>query len=233
MVDAGADDRQAQGDIHRIVEMQQLQGNQPLVVVHADHRVAGPLNREVEQGVRAVRSARGDSLLLGRADRRRDQALFLVAEQALLAGVGIERQDRQARALQREAAAQVLGDDAQGLQDGARAEPFRNLPERQMGGHQADPQPFAGQHHHHPFAAAALGEQLGMPGKGQPGRTDRGLVDRSGDHARGLLRATAGHGRLHIVDHGPAAGRIGFAETQRGRRQLRAGTHPQLARAEA
>jgi hypothetical protein len=49
VIHGSTDKRQPQGDIHRRVEMEKLQGDQTLVVVHADYGVVFSLHRAVKE----------------------------------------------------------------------------------------------------------------------------------------------------------------------------------------
>ena len=106
VIDGGADDRQAEGDIDAVLEMQQLERDQPLIVVHADDRIVIPARGEVKEGVGAVRAAGGDPLRLAPVDGRCDQPRFLIAEEPPFAGVRIEGEDGDFRLRPAEKAAQ-------------------------------------------------------------------------------------------------------------------------------
>ena len=62
MVGRGADDRQAQRDVDAFLEMQRLQRDQRLVVIHAERRVILGARRGVEHGVGRVRAGDRASL---------------------------------------------------------------------------------------------------------------------------------------------------------------------------
>ena len=97
VVGRGADDRQAERDVDAAVEIERLQRDQRLVVVHAQRHVVAGARVRGEQRVGGVRAGRVDPLGAQRGDGGGDDARFLVAEPAVLAGVRIERGDRDAR----------------------------------------------------------------------------------------------------------------------------------------
>ena len=101
-------------DVHALVEVQQLQRDQPLVVVAGPRRVEAPGRRRGtrRRGRVAPRSrgeARGRDARARRLDRRAHQALFLVAEAPGLAGVRVQPRDRHPRRRDAEAPRQRLG----------------------------------------------------------------------------------------------------------------------------
>jgi hypothetical protein len=91
-----AHDRQPERDVHRLVEVDQLDRDQALIVVHRDHRVVAAVDRVAERRVgdeRAEQRGRRARLL----ERGRDDVGVLVAEQAVLAGVRVQADDADAR----------------------------------------------------------------------------------------------------------------------------------------
>lgn len=51
MINGCSDNRQSQGDIDPIVEMEQFQGDETLIVVHADHRIILTLNGKMKERI--------------------------------------------------------------------------------------------------------------------------------------------------------------------------------------
>jgi hypothetical protein len=97
VIRTGAHDRKPDGDVDRLVERQQFHRDQPLVVIHRHDGVELPIARREKNRVRRIRAGDVDSLLARHHDRRRDDALFLVAELAVLAGVRVHARHRDAR----------------------------------------------------------------------------------------------------------------------------------------
>ncbi len=52
VVHRGADDGESQGDVDSVDKVQELQGNQALIVVHADHRGEFAMSMPPEEGIR-------------------------------------------------------------------------------------------------------------------------------------------------------------------------------------
>jgi hypothetical protein len=81
-----ADNGQADRDIDRVLEVEQLDGDHSLVVVHGDHRIEFAPHGPGKDGIGRDRADAVDTLLLGQQDRRGDDPLLLIAELAVLAG---------------------------------------------------------------------------------------------------------------------------------------------------
>ena len=79
------------------MEVVYLDGDVPLVVVHGQHDVEFATDGAIEDGVRRVRPARRDAAGAGAFHRRGDGVYLLIAEQAALAAVWIDRRHRDAR----------------------------------------------------------------------------------------------------------------------------------------
>ena len=76
--------------------MQEFERDQPLVVIHADHRVIATPGGKPEQGVGTVRAARVNALSPRRLRGGKDALSLFIAEQTTLPGVRIEGKDREA-----------------------------------------------------------------------------------------------------------------------------------------
>src|SRR4051794_24260669 len=97
MIDGSTDDGEPQGDVHAVIEMEQFQGDQSLVVVHADNGVEVAFGGKMEQGVRGNRTDGIDAGAYGIFHSRTDDPDFLVAEKAGFAAVRIQGEDGEAR----------------------------------------------------------------------------------------------------------------------------------------
>src|SRR5919112_6682612 len=97
VVNACAEERQADGYVHPVFEAHQLYGDVSLVVVlHYDH-VELSLPGPGEDRIRRMGAAHIYALLDGLGDGGRDSLSVLVAEEAVLSRVGIESCDRYPR----------------------------------------------------------------------------------------------------------------------------------------
>ena len=108
VVDGGADDRQAEGDVdagevHPFagggidLEAQQLDRDMPLIVIHGDDGVVLAGAQLDEDGVAGDRADDIEPVFDRLGDRRRGNVDILPAEQAAFAGMRIERRDRDFR----------------------------------------------------------------------------------------------------------------------------------------
>ncbi len=88
----GADDRQAERDVHRSVHRQELQRDMPLVVIHRHHGVELAVAGADHQRVGGQWAGGSDAGGAGHADGRRDDQVLLVAEEFFFAGVGVRAQ---------------------------------------------------------------------------------------------------------------------------------------------
>ena len=84
-------------DIHAALEIDQLHGNVALVVVHGDDEIEFAAQGANEDGVGRVRAGAIDAEGARFLDGGRDDFGVLPAEEAMLAGMGIEAADRDAR----------------------------------------------------------------------------------------------------------------------------------------
>ena len=90
MIDRGADDRQAERGIDRVVKADVLEHRQALVVIHRQHRVGIGEHMRGEQRVRRVGAAKANARGAQLVERRNDDVEFLAPEKAVFAGVRIE-----------------------------------------------------------------------------------------------------------------------------------------------
>ena len=97
MIGRGADDRQAERHVDRLLEVQRLDRDQRLVVIHAQRRIIVGARAGVEHGVGGVGAGHPPALGRERGDRRLDDLDFLAAELAAFAGMRVEAGDREPR----------------------------------------------------------------------------------------------------------------------------------------
>src|SRR5687767_7687175 len=97
MIDRGADDRQAQGDVHRPAERRHLDRDQTLIVIAGDDRIELPAHRADEDRVRGERSTYVDPPTGTGLDRRTEHPLVFTAQQAMLSGVRVQTRETKPR----------------------------------------------------------------------------------------------------------------------------------------
>lgn len=99
MVWAGADDRQTECDIHRVIEVEKLERDKALVVVHREHRIMAAACRIAKDRVGyAGAFEMGDAEGIECFDRGLNDPFFFVAKLAVFTGVGVEPGHGDARA---------------------------------------------------------------------------------------------------------------------------------------
>ena len=125
MIDGGSDYRQPQCDIDPVVEMQELEGDQTLVVVHADYCVIVSGGRLQENGVGRKGplglNAKPTGLFYGRGYLQ----LFFIAEETLFTRMRIKPGNRYPRRLDIEIRHQCPVGEADELEDRGLADPRR------------------------------------------------------------------------------------------------------------
>ena len=109
MGDARADDWQAERHVDRAVHAEQLERDVPLIVVHGHHRVERAVAGFDHQRVGGERPGRVEPLRACLRNGRLDQPRLVIAEQAFLAGVRIERGDADAWPFCAESPEHVVG----------------------------------------------------------------------------------------------------------------------------
>jgi len=112
-----------------------------------------------------------------------DDVDFFMAQMTAFTGVGVEPTDQDARLGNAEFQLQVGVQDARHAFYTLGRDGIGNVAQRQVRGHQGDPQPACRQHHHHLFGVGQFGKEFGVAGKGDAGFVDHALVHWGGDHA--------------------------------------------------
>lgn len=182
MVHRGADEGQAEREVDGAVEGLALEHRQGLVVVHRQHRVVAGALRWHEGGVGGQRTEQVQAFGAQRLQHRHDGVDLLAPQVPAFAGVRIEPQHGDARRGEAELVAQLGMHDAQRAGEAVGGDRRRYRGQRQVRGGQGHAQFRAGQHHHH-VAAAALGEEFGVPAEADAKTIIHGrLLQRRGDH---------------------------------------------------
>ncbi len=209
VVGRGPDPRQSQGNIDPALDIEGLERDQALVVVHADGGIVGRPRRLVEQGIGRVRAGGVDAGLPQRGDRGCDNRILLAAQCTGLAGMGVEAGKGEPRCGDPEIPAQRLGRDPPGGLDISDGKTGRDLRQRNMHGHQTDPEPGTREHHRDRCASGAMLQIFGMARKPEPGRHQGRFLNRVGHHRPGKTPAHQIDRRIDAFDHGCGGFRIG------------------------
>jgi hypothetical protein len=110
VIDAGADEGQADGDVDAVFDPEVLDGDEALVVVLGHHGVEGSGAGSHEDGVGGPGSADVDAFAPRGFDGGGDDVQVLTAEQAVLPCVGIEAGDSDAGGGQAAAPQRAMGE---------------------------------------------------------------------------------------------------------------------------
>lgn len=196
MVRAGARFRQAEGDVHGVVEIEEFERDESLVVIHGDDGVEVTAGGVAEHGI--GHGGAGEDRI-GRGvqtfDGRLDEARFLIAEGSVFAGVGIEAGNGDARPGDA-AAFEETGGEVSDAFDAFGGEKVRHAGERFVDGGEADGQGPAGEEHAEVPGAEGMGEVFGLAGEGETEGLEGFLGDRAGDHGVGAVVLEFRDGRV-------------------------------------
>ena len=143
--------------------------------------------------------------LAGHGDGRLDDPLLLVAEQAVLAGVGVEAADGDPRVLDAEPLAQGVGHQVDRLEHAADGERVAQVEQRLVDAGQGHPQLAADEHHRDPVGLEGVAELLGVAGEAVAGHVPAFLADRGGDDGLDHVLAGRVDGRVEETHGGVAA----------------------------
>ncbi len=172
MVRRGADEGQAEGDIDALVEGDGLDRDQGLIVGGGErHVVAGP-GALMEQGVGGQRPPDVDALVLQLHHRGFQHVAVFEAHGGVLARMGVEARQDEARMREAEAVAQVMGDDPGRAHHEILRQEFGHAAERHVDRHRHHRQRLAPQHHHRQGwlragLHAEMGEEFGVARMGE------------------------------------------------------------------
>ena len=111
MVGAGAHDRQPQCHIHTVIEIEHLDRDQRLIVVHADRHVIGRPGGGMEHRIGGQGPDRGEPRGAQARNRRRNDIAIFMPHPAIFTGVGVQPGHGDARCGNAEIACQRGGGD--------------------------------------------------------------------------------------------------------------------------
>ena len=192
MVGAGAHKRQAERDVHPLVKGVELERDEPLVVIHAEHAIEFPFGGAKEQRVRRNRPGERGApapLLRQTANGRGDDFDFFAAHRAGFACVGIEPRHRDPyRLFASQPRAQKVGEQRADAFDLGAGHESRNLGQRDVRCDERHRERAAGEQHGEVFNPGASGKKLGLAGKRKADRLGVGFVDGAGDDGVDLAR---------------------------------------------
>ncbi len=211
MIDRGPDDRQAEGDVHGVIEGQGLERDVPLIVIHADECVSGLPGSGQEGGVGGNRTADLDTPVAGGIQLRRDDGfLFPVSEETVLSGVGVEAEGDQPglTALQ---AGQGGVSQFNDLPQTFPGEQPGNVRVSTVASDKGGGDLLGVLHHAGALGVSQGGEDLSVSRVGNAGGPQGFLVDRGRDDGSDLAFESGLDSLGEVVAGGPAAAGVDFA----------------------
>ena len=221
MVGRGAHDVEPEGDVDAAVEIDGLDRDQRLVVVHADRGVVAGAGGRVEQRVGGVRAREVHPLAAQPVEHRDDRLDLLASHGPGLAGVRVEPGDGEARPGDAEVGGErPVGDPERRLEQ-LRGQRGGHLGERAVDRHRHHPERRGREHHYRQAGAAEVGEVLGVSGEGEAGaRLQQRLGDRVGADGQRLAGVGERDGAGDDRDDGGGVARIGAAGGRRMRQRV-------------
>ncbi|MNN35335.1 hypothetical protein D3C81_1491850 [compost metagenome] len=135
-----------------------------------------------KQGVGGQRAAKVHALAAQARQCRFDGVYFFMAQVATFAGVRIEAANQDARVGNAELVLQVGMQDPRDTLQAFAGDGVGNVTQGQVSRHQGHAQAAGCQHHHHLRGAGQVGEEFGMPRKGDAAFVDHALVHGGSDH---------------------------------------------------
>ena len=222
VIGRGADEWQSNCDIHGAIELQRLERNQPLIVIHRDRGVEiKRVGLADERGVGRERAVGVDAFALRAPNRGRDHADFLVAEHPAFTGMGIQPEHGDSRMGDAERDAQVRREQANRIEDVALRQCSRDFCKSHVRSHQRDRQLAAREHHAPQPRVRHLRQQLRVSGKMMSGAIHPVLANRRGHES--VNRAAHRHPRAsyNVIIGGAAALDCRMSGTNGARRQTR------------
>jgi len=132
---------------------------------------------------------------------RQQQALVLVAEQPAFTRMRIERAQGQPWRGDSPPPLQRVAGDATRLDDALRRHARDRVAQREMRGHEHDPQATRREHHRNGNVGGDMRQKLSDPGKPVAGGVQRRLIDRPGDDRVDLAGESQSRGGFDALGH--------------------------------
>ena len=129
VIGRGPDDGQAERHVDPAEEVERLDRDQRLVVIHAERRVVVPARPVVKQRIRRGGSVDTESVPAQDVDRGSDDLDLLAPQMPALAGMGVETRDREPRRADPEIVFEPRGGGASATNDSIDGESLRGLGE--------------------------------------------------------------------------------------------------------
>lgn len=211
MIRAGAGLWQTQGHVDRIIEIQQLERNEPLIVIHGDDRVEMSARGIAENGVRHGRTTenRGTGSIETRDGGYNDPA-FLIAEGSVLSSVRIQTRHRNARNGQATAGEKIRREQTD-AGDALHREKCRHSGQGLVDGGQADSQRVACEQHAEILHSEGVGKVFSLTGKRKANRLQTILADRPGNDRVHSAVLQFRHRLVERGERGRGRARVRFA----------------------
>jgi hypothetical protein len=211
VIDGRPDDRQPERHVHRSSEGEQLDRDQPLIVIAGNHGIELATHGADEYRVTRQRPLDADAPFARGGNGRHEHILLFVTQQPVFSGVRIQSGERQPRRGDAEPR-QLLRGQRDDLVEQRARQRARHIRQRHVHGGQHHLQRLGPEHHGHAAAAGQVAEQIRVPLPRESCMGQCELVDWRRRHA-------VHHAVLRIADRG-TDGVVGSAT---GRRRERAG----------
>jgi len=180
--------------VYGLMKVDQLDGDQPLVMVHGDHGIEFTLVHAVKQCIGGKGAGHGIRQAFEALNNGSDHVPFLPPEPAFFACVGIEAGDGQAWSFESEIPQKGMRRDADGSNESVRCEEAGDVGNGMVDGHERNAKARAGKHHDHILRPREVFQEFRVAGKWKSESMEIRLVDRA--------RADG----VHVAVHGEADG---------------------------
>ncbi len=216
MVHGGADDREAECDVHRGVKSQHFERDEALVVIHADVSGGDGPALWKKSCIRRQRSHGMDACGACGLDGGPDDAFLLsTAKKPAFSGVGIESQHSDLPACGRgDNSRSGPGSELDDFEDAFLIECVWHCSQADVRGYQAAGNLFCGQHHAVSLCAGEGREHLGVPRVRGTGCMNSLFVNGCSHHCGNLPEVCTLHRALDVVKGSTARLRMNDAGSQ-------------------
>ena len=182
VIRAGADERQAQRDVHAFFQPEILHRDQPLIVVLGYDNIESTLTCLHEDRIARIRAGGIDALGSGRVDCRSDDPDLLVPEEAAFTCVRVETRYGDTRGREAESFSTLMGKPDGGYLS-VEIALFDRFAQRRVDRDEHRADVVVRKHHRHALGAAVVGQNFRMAGVADSRAGHRLFVDRRRDDA--------------------------------------------------